>query len=78
MTERELLETLARARRALTVASWGVVRAAMAEEPTGEDPLTGALARLRRARRALGKARADWHQRFGEALLAYRAPDGAA
>lgn len=68
MTERELLQSMASARHALALASWNVARAAMAEGPSEEDPLTPALKEWRQARRSLGRARADWHRRVAVAL----------
>jgi hypothetical protein len=67
MTERELLETMARARQALALASWGVARAAMSDdEDTGSsDPIGAALSQWRKANKALGRARARWARRPG-------------
>jgi hypothetical protein len=66
MTERELLETMARARHALALASWGVARAAMSDEEAGcaegEDPINTALVHWRKAHKALGRARARWQR----------------
>ena len=66
MTERELLETLARARHALALASWGVARAALEETEgkpaSGEDAMSSALSRWRAARIALGRAHARWER----------------
>jgi hypothetical protein len=65
MTEREFLQTLARARHALALASWGVARAAMTEDGDleREDPIGAALQHWRRAHKALGRARARWERR---------------
>ena len=65
MTERELLETMARARQALALASWGVARAAMSDDEDAEsaDPIATALQQWRKANKALGRARARWDGR---------------
>ncbi len=62
MTEREFLQTLARARHALALASWGVAQAAMTEDEDAEreDPIGEALLHWRKAHKALGRARARW------------------
>jgi nicotinamide mononucleotide (NMN) deamidase PncC len=70
MTEREFLKTLARARHALALASWGVAQAAMTEDEGAEreDPIGEALLHWRKAHKALGRARARW-ERQQPALL---------